>query len=82
MVRSVGFGGSVWVMGKWSVGQWIVGVMRFHKIIGLYIYVHIYSVELHKIEKWSGEVWVLGGFGGSGGLVGLCEWSVGQWVSR
>ena len=64
MVRSVGFGGSVWVMGKWSVGQWIVGVMRFQKIIGLY------SVELHKIEKWSGEVWVLGGFGGSGGSGG------------
>ena len=37
MVRSVGFGGSVWVMGKWSVGQWIVGVVRFQKIIGLYI---------------------------------------------
>ena len=69
MVRSVGFGGSVWVMGEWSVSQWsvsqwIVGVMRFQKIIGLY------SVELHKIEKWSGEVWVLGGFGGSGGSGG------------
>ena len=24
-----GSGGSVWVMGEWSVGQWIVGVIGF-----------------------------------------------------
>ena len=24
-----GSGGSVWVMGEWSVGQWIVGVISF-----------------------------------------------------
>ena len=31
-----GFGGSVWVMGEWAVGQqWIVGVMNFHKMFGI-----------------------------------------------
>ena len=34
-----GLGGSVWV-----------GVMRFHKIFGLY------GVERHKVENWSGQV--------------------------
>ena len=43
-----GFGESVWVMGEWSVSQWILGVMRFQKIFGLY------GVERHKVEKWSG----------------------------
>ena len=45
-----GLGGSVWVMGEWSVSQWILGVMRFQKIFGLY------CVERHKVEKWSGQV--------------------------
>ena len=39
MVRLGGFGGSggsVCVMGEWSVGQWIVGVISFKKIYGLY----------------------------------------------
>ena len=38
MVRLGGFdgsGGSVWVMGEWSVGQWIVDVISFQKIFGL-----------------------------------------------
>ena len=55
-----GSGGSMWVMGEWSVSQWILGVMRFPKIFGLY------GVERHKVEKWSGQVsswWV---------CVGLC----------
>ena len=43
-----GLGGSLEVMGEWSVSQWILGVMRFQKISGLYI------VELLKVEKWSG----------------------------
>ena len=43
-----GSGGSMWVMGEWSVSQWILGVMRFQKIFGLY------GVERHKVEKWSG----------------------------
>ena len=43
-------------MGEWSVSQWILGVMRFQKIFGLY------GVECHKVEKWSGQV----------DLVGLC----------
>ena len=47
---------SVWVMGEWSVGQWILGVMRFQKTFGLC------SVERHKVR--SGGFWV--------GLVGLC----------
>ena len=44
-----GYGGSVWVMGEWAVGYWIVGVTSFQKIYGLY------SVELHKwniLEMW------------------------------
>ena len=45
-----GLGGSVWVMGEWSVSQCILGVMRFHKIFGLY------GVEHYKVEKWSGQV--------------------------
>ena len=31
-----GSGGSVCVMGEWSVGQWIVGVISFQKMYGLY----------------------------------------------
>ena len=45
-----GYGGSVWVMGEWAVGYWIVGVTSFQKIYGLY------SVEHHKLEKWSYRV--------------------------
>ena len=26
----------MWVMGEWSVGQWIVGVISFQKMYGLY----------------------------------------------
>ena len=26
----------MWVMGEWSVGQWIVRVMSFQKMYGLY----------------------------------------------
>ena len=55
------------------MSQWILGVIRFQKIFGLY------SVERFK---WiNGQVkWVLGGFGGSGGSVWVMgEWSIGQW---
>ena len=45
-----GYGGSVWVMGEWAVGYWIVGVTSFQKIYGLY------SVKHHKVEKWSYNV--------------------------
>ena len=31
-----GYGGSVWVMGEWAVGFWIVGVTSFQKIYGFY----------------------------------------------
>ena len=52
-------------MSEWSLGQWIVYVMNFQKIHGLY------SDEGHKVKKWSGRV----------GLVGLCrsvdQWIVG-----
>ena len=37
------------MMGEWSVSQWILGVMRFQKIFGLY------SVERHIVEI-SGDV--------------------------
>ena len=45
---------------KWSFGQWKVGAIRFQKIFGLY------SVEHHKVEKWSGQVGLVGlvGLGG------------------
>ena len=51
-----GYDGSVWVMVEWASGYWIVGVTSFQKIYGLY------SVEHHKVEKWSYYVdcgWVL-----------------------
>ena len=47
-----GFGGSdgsVWVMGEWSVGQWIVGVISFQKMYGLY------GLKHHIVEI-SGDV--------------------------
>ena len=39
----------MWVMGEWSVGQWIVGVISFKKIYGLY------GLKHHIVEK-SGDV--------------------------
>ena len=45
-----GGGESVYVMVEWSVTQWILGIMRFQKIFGLY------GVERHKVERWSGKV--------------------------
>ena len=33
-------GGSLWVMGEWSVGHWIMGVMSFQKIYGLFSLKH------------------------------------------
>ena len=44
MVRSGGFGGSVWVM-----GQWIVGVTSIQKMYGLY------GLK-HQIVETSGDV--------------------------
>ena len=47
-----GFGGSdgsVWVMGECTVGQWIVGVISFQKIYGLY------GLKHHRVEI-SGDV--------------------------
>ena len=49
MIRLGGFGGSVWVMGEWSVGQWIVGVISFQKMYGLY------GLKHHIVEI-SGDV--------------------------
>ena len=40
-----GYGGSVWVMGEWSVGYLIVGVTSFQKIYGLYGLKHL-KVEI------------------------------------
>ena len=31
-----GYSGSVWVIGEWAVVYWIVGVISFQKIYGLY----------------------------------------------
>ena len=36
MVRSGGFGASVWVIGKVVSGLWIVGSMGFQEIFGLF----------------------------------------------
>ena len=42
-----GYVGSVWVMGEWSVGYWIVGVTSLQKIYGLY------GLKHHIVEiKW------------------------------
>ena len=46
----VGFVGtvrSVWVIGEWAESHWIIGVISFQKIYGLY------SVKHHRVEKWS-----------------------------
>ncbi len=47
-----GYGGSVWVMGEWAVGYWIVGVTSFQKIYGLYG-LNILSSDLNgpSVEK-------------------------------
>ena len=42
----VGMVGSVWAIGEWAESHWIIGVISFQKIYGLY------SVEHHKVEKW------------------------------
>ena len=39
----------MWVMGEWSVGQWIVGVIGFQKTYGLY------GLNYHIVEI-SGDV--------------------------
>ena len=39
----------MWVMGEWSVGQWIVGVIGFQKMYGLY------GLKHHIVEI-SGDV--------------------------
>ena len=36
----------MWVMGEWSVGQWIVGVISFQKMYGLYGLKHHISGEV------------------------------------
>ena len=69
-----GYGGSVWVMGEWAVGYWIVGVTSFQKIYGLY------SVNITKWRNGHNR-WVLGGFCGDGGSVWVMgEWAVGYWI--
>ncbi len=40
-----GCGGSVWVMGEWAVGHWIVGILSFQKMYGLYGLKH-HTVDL------------------------------------
>ena len=39
----------MWGKGEWSVGQWIVGVMSFQKMLGSY------GLKHHIVEK-SGDV--------------------------
>ena len=52
----VGMVRSVWVIVEWAESHWIIGVISFQKIYGLY------SVKHHKVENWSCKVgcgWVL-----------------------
>ena len=44
---SRGYGGSVWVMGEWAVGYWIIGVTSFQKIYGSYGLKHL-KVEISE----------------------------------
>ena len=44
----------MWVMGEWSVGQWIVGVISFQKMYGLY------GLKHHIVEKMLGVTLVDG----------------------
>ena len=43
----VGMVGSVWAIGEWAESHWIIGVISFQKIYGLY------SVKHHRVEEWS-----------------------------
>ena len=44
-----GLGGSMWMMGEWSVGHWIVGVISFQKMYGLYgLKHHIVEIICHQ----------------------------------
>ena len=55
-VSFVGMVRSLWVIVEWAESHWIIGDISFQKIYGLY------SVEHHKVEKWSYNVgcgWVL-----------------------
>ena len=38
----------MWVMGEWAVGHWIVGIMSFQKIYGLYGLKHNHIVYLRE----------------------------------
>ena len=46
--------GSVWVMGEWPVSQWIVGVISFQKIFGLYGLKH-HIVEISGDVTYAGR---------------------------
>ena len=54
----------MWVMGEWSVGQWIVGVISFQKIFGLY------GLKHHIVEI-SGDVTDAGRTDGRQAKIGL-----------
>ena len=52
----VGMVRSVWVIVEWAESHWIIGVISFQKIYGLY------SAKHQKVKKWSKFVvygWVL-----------------------
>ena len=73
-----GFGGSdgsVWVMGEWSVGQWIVDVRSFQKIFGLY------GLKHHIVEI-SGDVTDAGREKQQAKIDLLSFWSVNRGVSQ
>ena len=42
-----GYGGSLWVRGEWAVGHWIVGILSFQKIYGLY------GLKYHTVDLLS-----------------------------
>ena len=62
-----GYGGSVWVMGEWGVGYWIVGVTSFQKIYGLCgLKHHIVEIRDHVTgagqtnKQTNNEQWKIG----------------------
>ena len=42
----------MWVLGEWSLGQWIVGVKSFQKMYGLYgLKNHTVGQKFEKVEN-------------------------------
>ena len=54
----MGMVGSVWAIGEWPMGYWIVGVTSFQKIYGLYgLKHHIVEIsrDVTKVRRKDGQ---------------------------